>query len=118
MDRQFIHSNKSLKERRRELRKNQTIQEKALWKYLRKEFLNARFQRQHSIGTYIVDFYCAKKRLIIEIDGAGHTESDAKLYDKDRTKYFEDQGMNVIRFWNYEIDTNIEKVISIIQKYI
>ncbi len=115
MDRLFLHSNRSLKERRRELRKNQTSQEKKIWKYLRKEFLNARFQRQHSIGPYIVDFYCASKKLVIEIDGIQHDESESKLYDKDRTKYFSDQDIKVIRFWNQEVDTNINSVISRIQ---
>ncbi len=118
MDRVFIHSNRPLKERRRELRKNQTSQEKELWKYLRKDFLKARFQRQHSIGSYIVDFYCARKKMVIEIDGAQHSELEAKLYDKDRTKYFNDQDIKVLRFWNHEIDADIEKVLRKIEKFL
>ena len=116
MDKLFIHSKKPLKERRRELRKNMTPEEKILWKHLRKKFLGARFQRQHSIGPYITDFYCAKKRLVIEIDGSQHSKPESKLYDSDRTGYIEAQNIHVLRFSNQEVSKNIQIVITKIEK--
>ena len=63
----FIHSDRSMFFRRKELRNNLTPQEVILWKYLKKSNLSFKFIRQHSIGPYIVDFYCPQKRLIIEM---------------------------------------------------
>ena len=99
----------------RKLRKNMTEQEKKLWYYLRKRFLNnCRFRRQYPIGIYVVDFICRAKNLIIEIDGGQHNEPDTKVYDKDRTSYLESRGFRVLRFWNNEIDNNIESVLETI----
>ena len=97
----------------RRLRKNMTSQEKKLWYYLRKRFLNnCRFRRQYPIGSYIVDFICREKSLIIEIDGGQHNESSIKGYDRARTLYLESKGYKVIRFWNNEIDDNIDAVLE------
>lgn len=115
MDERFIHNNRKLKDRRRRLRNNATHQEKILWQYLRSKKLGFKFLRQHSIGSYIVDFYCPQKKLIIEIDGSQHTEN--KEYDLERTAYLEMQGFKVIRFWNNEIDTDLSKVLKTIQEY-
>lgn len=93
------------------LRKNMTPQEKKLWSILRnKNFYGYKFKRQHPIWKYIVDFVCIEKRLIIELDGSGHNFARTKTYDKQRTQYFESRGFTVIRFWNNEIDNNIEGV--------
>ncbi|MDQ3014567.1 MAG: DUF559 domain-containing protein [bacterium] len=116
MEDRFIHNNRKLKERRRDLRNNATLQESVLWKYLRTKKLGLKFLRQHSIGSYIVDFYCPHKRLIIEIDGSQHGENEE--YDLERTCYLEAQGFKVVRFWNSEIDFDVTKVIKIIQECI
>ncbi|MDQ3075847.1 MAG: endonuclease domain-containing protein [bacterium] len=92
------------KEIRKELRKNQTPQEIILWSKLRDNQTRYKWKRQVSIGPYIADFYCAKKLLVIEIDGSQHL--DNKEYDKDREKYFLNLGIRTIRFWNNEINTN------------
>ncbi len=72
---QNIHNLKHLEERRKALRKSLTSAEATLWKYLQKSQLKGRkFRRQHSIKNFIVDFYCAKEKLIIELDGAYHLD--------------------------------------------
>ena len=102
--------------RRKELRKSLTPQELKLWHYLRNKKLGVKFRRQHGIGPYVVDFYCNENNLIIELDGSQHL--DAKEYDKERDNYIETLGIKVLRFWNGEIDKNIEGVLKIIIGYI
>ena len=93
------------------LRKNQTPQEQKLWSLLRnKKFQNLKFKRQVPFGNYVADFFCESQKLIIEIDGSQHNFEENKLYDEERTKFFENEGYRVIRFWNNEIDENIEGV--------
>ena len=103
----------------RSLRKNMTEQERMLWQYLRKRSINNfKFRRQYPIGNYIVDFVCIEKRLVIEIDGGQHNQSENVLYDQSRTQYIEECGYKVIRFWNNEIENNIEGVYEEILKYL
>lgn len=109
---ELIHNNKILKNRRRELRKNLTKTEEILWWYLRDKKLGVKFKRQHSIGGYILDFYCAEKKLIIELDGEIHNTKEAKEYDEVRDKYFKELGYKTIRFLNKEVEDNIESVIE------
>ena len=102
----------------KELRKNMTPQESKLWQLLRhKRFKNLAFRRQQPIGKYIVDFICREKWLIIEIDGGQHNEQNNIAYDIERTKYLETIGFKVLRFWNNEIDNNINDVLDEIDKY-
>jgi very-short-patch-repair endonuclease len=105
-----------MKERRKDLRKSLTPQEYKLWFYLKNNNLGVKFRRQHGIGPYIVDFYCKKKNLVIELDGSQHLEN--KEYDKERNEYIETLHIKVLRFWNNEIDNNIEGVLMKIQNYI
>ena len=103
----------------RELRKTQTPQEEKLWKVLRnRRYKNLCFKRQRPIGEYIVDFVCREKKLIIEIDGGQHNEEANIDYDNKRTKYLEEEGYTVLRFWNNEVDNNIEGVFKVIDSYI
>jgi very-short-patch-repair endonuclease len=109
--------NKSIfKERRKVLRKSLTPQEFKLWFYLKGKNLGVKFRRQHSIGPYIVDFYCKEKNFIIELDGSQHITT--KGYDKERDSYIKTLGVKVLRFWNSEIDKNIEEVLTKIKKEI
>jgi very-short-patch-repair endonuclease len=109
--------NKSIfKDRRKILRKSLTPQEFKLWFYLKSKNLGIKFRRQHSIGPYIVDFYCKEKNLVIELDGSQHLE--AKEYDRERDSYLQTLGIKVIRFWNNEIDKNIEDVLIRIKEEI
>lgn len=101
----------NLKQNARYLRKNMTDQERKLWQLLRnRQFHGYRFLRQFIIDDYIVDFVCCEKKLIIEIDGGQHNEMQNIRYDKKRTEYLESKGYKIIRFWNNEIDNNIDGV--------
>lgn len=106
------HNIKVLRERRRELRKESTPQEKRLWFQLRKNNLGVKFKRQHSIGGYIVDFYCQKYQLIIELDGEIHNTKEAQEYDSVRDKFLTDLGHKVLRFKNEEVGEDIESVLE------
>lgn len=101
--------------RARELRKDMTPAEKKLWQHLRDGQLDgAHFRKQHAIGTYIVDFFCAKSKLVIEVDGDSHAEQAE--YDVERTKWLnEEKGYRVIRFTNCEVLHNIESVLEAIR---
>ena len=99
---------------------NRTIQtnaESILWFKLRDKQLGYKFRRQHIIGTYIADFACLSKKLIVEVDGLIHEHPDHKLSDEDRTKWLEEKGFTVIRFTNDEVIYNTQIVCSsILQK--
>jgi|SRR3989344_1015922 len=110
---EFRFNNKILRDRRRELRINQTETEKKLWELVRNRRLSGhKFCRQYSIGGYILDFYCPKLRLGIELDGSQHGTEETVAYDKDREKILEASNVQIIRFWNDEIINNIEKVLE------
>ena len=71
-----------------------------------------KFRRQHSIGNYIVDFYCPAVKLVIEVDGAHHFLPENMFYDQERTNYLEGLGLRVVRFTNREVWSNIAGVIG------
>lgn len=96
---------------RRRLRKNATPQEQVLWARLRDRQTGFKFRRQHGIGGYVADFYCPERKLVVEIDGSQHHETDAVSYDMERTRFFESLGNRVVRFTNAGINTNIEGVL-------
>ena len=110
------HSNVVTKQSRKALRNDATIQERMLWSKLKGSNIGYKFQRQHSIGKYIVDFYCPIKKLIVEIDGIQHGDIEDKKYDTERTEYFEFLGYKVLRFWNNEINTNMDGVMMKIKE--
>ena len=94
----------------RALRNTMTESEKRIWFQLRAHRLNgASFRRQEPIGTYIVDFICFDARLIVEIDGGQHADSQR---DKIRDAWFESQGFRVLRFWNNDVLANTDGVIE------
>ncbi len=100
-----------------ELRQNMTKYERLLWyRYLRTAPL--RFQRQKPIGRYIVDFYCAKAKLVIELDGSGHFEEKQEAYDKQRTAYLERMGLTELRYTNLQISREFRNVCEDIYKHI
>jgi very-short-patch-repair endonuclease len=92
------------RERSRFLRKNLTVAEKVLWAILRKKQLASfRFRRQVPMGPYILDFVCHSVKVIIEADGGQHNQELQRVYDQKRTQWLEQQGYQVLRFWNNEI---------------
>jgi very-short-patch-repair endonuclease len=100
----------------RALRKNMTPAERQLWGYLRT--LMPRFLRQRPIDYFIVDFYCAKLKLVIEVDGGYHFTEEMQEYDQRRTARLETYGITVIRFTNDQVLHNFEGVCSEINEYI
>ena len=104
------------KEKRRILRKNTTSTEKIVWTYLRrKQILNERFLRQFSIEYYVLDFYCPRLQLAIEIDGDSHfVNQDAVDYDKERQAFIERLGIEFLRFKNEEVYSENDAVINTI----
>ena len=96
-----------------QLRNNPTKEEARLWyQFLRKYPLQ--FRRQVQFGTYIVDFYCAKAKIIVELDGSQHYEPEAMQYDLKRTLYLEELGLKVIRFTNSDIAMHFQQVCEAI----
>jgi very-short-patch-repair endonuclease len=111
-----IHSRTYLKEKRSELRKNMSPPEARLWVELRNKKLKGyKFRRQHSIGNYIVDFYCSKAKLIIEIDGKTHLEPATQQNDFARDEYLKSMRYKVLRFDNNDILNQFEYVITDIE---
>lgn len=110
----YIES-ETLKDYRRRLRINNTKAEYVLWQELRRNELGHRFRRQTSIGRFIVDFYCHKLRLIIEVDGPIHDHVYSKQYDKSRENWLLRKGYIVIHFTNEEILFDRERVLEIIK---
>ena len=95
------------------LRKNMTPWERKLW-YLFLRNYPIRFQRQKAIGNYIVDFYCAKAKLVVELDGGGHYSADQTQKDVLRTKALENMDLAVLRICNLDIDRNFSGVCEYI----
>jgi very-short-patch-repair endonuclease len=98
------------------LRKNMTDAERCVWRYIRdKQIKGLQFYRQKPILNYIVDFYCPKAKLVIEIDGGQHYEEEHELKDAERDKNLEKLGLKVIRYNNLDVLTNIDGVLSDLQ---
>ena len=114
-----LNSLPEIKPFRRKLRKRMTPAEVALWVMIRNRQLDGeRFLRQFSIGHYIVDFYCARYKLAIELDGAGHFTAKGKAYDALRTEYLNSVGVRVVRFENYEVLLYPMQVLDEIRKHL
>ena len=97
----------------RQLRQSQTDAERKLWYELRAKRLQGhKFKRQVPKGDYVVDFVCEAQKLVIELDGGQHGEQ--LEYDEQRTKDLEQLGYRVLRFWNRDILTNMDGVLTLI----
>ncbi len=101
-----------LKDFAKENKDKATDAEVALWSFLRNEQLGYKFRRQHIIDKYIVDFVCLEKQLVVEVDGAYHSELKQIEYDNDRTAKLNELGFKVIRLTNEEVITNTEDSIT------
>ncbi len=107
--------NKNLKDPSRQLRRDMTDAEKLLWSRVRrKQLKGVQFYRQKIVGNYIVDFYCPKARLVIEIDGSQHYEQAGMENDTVRDDYLRAQGLKVLRFSNREVLENMVGVLEIV----
>jgi very-short-patch-repair endonuclease len=109
----------SEKEKRRQLRKDQTYCEKIVWHYLRdRRFLGFKFRRQYSIDQFVIDFYCPVLKLAVELDGSIHDEPDQKEYDKHRQEYLESFGVTFVRITNDELMSNANMAFKKIEEQI
>ena len=103
----------------RNMRKNPTKAEEILWEELRKRKLNGyKFRRQHPIGIFILDFYCCRKKLAIELDGAGHFTKSGRFYDNERTNFLNSEGITVLRFSNSRIFNDLGNVLNEIDHHL
>ena len=115
---QQINNRPELKQNRKDLRNNLTPAEAKLWTLLKSKKLDGRkFRRQHSVGNYILDFYCPTEKLAIELDGAHHFTEDGLKYDEARTTYLNSVGIRVVRFENRLVFDDPEFVLREIKKY-
>ena len=95
------------------MRTNATDAENLMWQLLRaKRFMNLKFRRQHVIAPYIVDFYCHKLGLVIELDGSQHGTDQGKEYDAERTKFLEALDLMVVRYWNHDVLSRTDVVLG------
>jgi len=111
------HNASELRSRRRELRAHLTTAESLLWHYLQRSRLEGRkFRRQHSVGPFVLDFYCPSERLAVELDGTAHDHDLAVRRDVLRTTYLAATGVRVIRFENEDVVSNPEGVLASITR--
>lgn len=102
--------------RARALRRNMTDAEKRLWRALRESFPHIKFRKQVPVGPYVADFLSFGARLAIEADGGQHGDGKAQAYDARRTRFLQNEGFTVLRFWNNDILSNTEGVLTEIAK--
>ena len=108
-----IHNKPVLKEIRRALRKDLTSAEATLWKVLKGKGLKGKkFRRQHSIGNFIVDFYCPSEKLAIELDGQHHFSLTGEWRDFKKEKYIKSKGIKILRFENNLIRYSLPSILD------
>ena len=101
----------------RELRERETKAEELLWENLKMKRLDGfKFRRQHPLSRFIVDFYCHKMKLAIELDGGYHEKTEQREYDRMRTEHLTAIGVREIRFKNEEVEKGLEGVLEIIRQ--
>ena len=111
--------NKNLKQYSRQLRGDATDAEKLLWGKIRmKQLKGCQFYRQKPVGDYIVDFFCPRAKLVIEVDGSQHHSDEMTEYDRIRDEYLSSLGLRVLRFTNSDVLTHIEGVVKRIEEEI
>lgn len=110
----FVPKNPAMTPRARELRREMTPQERYLWFDFLRDY-PVRFRRQRVIESFVADFYCSRALLVIEIDGSQHFTPQGQAYDLERSAIFETYGIQVLRFSNYEVDTQFEAVCNLIR---
>ena len=105
----MIPKNNNLLERARRLRREMTPQERTLW-YMFLHTYPVKFYKQRIVESFIVDFYCHAAKLVIELDGSQHYEPQGQAYDEERTAILQKYGLEVLRFSNYDVNTDFRAV--------
>ena len=109
----FIPYNRTLREFSRDLRSHSTLSEILLWQKLRaSQFRGYAFNRQKPLGNYIVDFYCRKTNLVIEVDGGSHDYEEAVVEDRKRQQILEELGVSFLRFSDWEVKNAMSFVLG------
>ena len=108
----IIPYDSNLKETSKKLRSKPTEAERCLWERIKGKHLGLIFHRQKPVGGYIVDFYCSQAKLVIEVDGGYHLDSETKSYDKVKDETLRNLGLKVERFTNEEVLNRIDKVVE------
>ena len=105
--------NRNIKQHSRELRTNMTDAERRLWSKVRMKQLNGgQFYRQKNIGDYIVDFFCPREKLVIEVDGGQHYSDEITSADRRRDDYMRNLGLRVLRFSGIDVLNNTDGVVE------
>ncbi len=107
-----INNRRKFQPYRQNLRNNITKSEVVLWKFIKGDRLGCRFRRQYGIGNFILDFYCPKLKLAIEVDGITHAEESVFIKDQKKQKYLENLGITVKRYNSNEIFNNLENILT------
>ena len=116
--REQIHNRKQMEKFRKALRHNLTPAEAVLWKAIQRSKLDSRkFRRQHSVGSYVLDFYCPSELLAVELDGAYHYTLAGTEYDAERTKYLNGLNIRVLRFENKLVFSQLEWLLDEIKAH-
>ena len=110
---QILNNRKYLKARRKALRNAPTPAEALLWRHLQgRQLCGRKFRRQHSVGNYILDFYCPAEKLAVELDGAGHFTAAGREQDQIRDQYLNGVGISVVRFENQAVVHDVAGVLE------
>ena len=109
--------NPVLKQYSQKLRKEMTNEERHLW-YDFLKTLPVTINRQKVVGNYILDFYCAQRKIAIELDGSQHFEKEGSEKDKERDAFLKSQGITVLRYSNYDLNRNFEDVCADIRVHL
>jgi very-short-patch-repair endonuclease len=112
----IIHNRKYLKQIRKDLRNHLTPAEATLWKQLQQSKLGQKFRRQHSVGNYVLDFYCPASKLNVELDGKHHYTEEGIEKDKKRDAYLRSLNITTLRFENEDVFEKLPDVLMKIKK--
>jgi very-short-patch-repair endonuclease len=110
-----IHNRRARKDIRKQLRKSLTPAEAALWLSLQRSQLGVKFRRQHSVGPFVVDFYCAERRLAVELEGGIHSDVLRAEYDAARHAFLASKGIRILYFRNQAVFESREFVLEAIR---
>jgi very-short-patch-repair endonuclease len=117
MGEKWVHYNPRLKQIARKLRKDMTLSEILLWQHIKgKQLLGYDFHRQKPIHEYVVDFYCPRLKLVLEIDGDSHVGKEEA--DKIRQEKLESLGLTVLRFWDWDVKSNVDGIVEHLREWI